>query len=192
MDLSYSHTQAQRVLKQRNMLMVACLGLAAVAATLGITASTRDREIVLQPILQSPMTLSSAGVSRQYLEAITRDAAVLTLNRTPQSLDYWMKSVLEFVHPSAYGKVKADLLKIVNDQRGSQISQFFTIDSMHVDPETLTSEVNGTLHTMVGKTEVSAAAKTFRYGWSYNGLTLKLKEFGLVEKVAPGKKGVEL
>lgn len=189
MDLSYSHTQAQRVLKQRNMLMVACLGLAAVASALAITAASRDREIVLQPVIQSPMTLSSAGVSRQYLEAITRDAAVLTLNRTPQSLDYWMKSVLEFVHPSAYGRVKADLLKIVNDQRGSQISQYFTIETMHVDPEALTSEVNGTLHTIVGKTEVSAAPKTFRYGWSYNGLTLKLVQFGLVEKVDPKAKG---
>ena len=187
MDLAYSHTQSQRVLKQRNMLLVTSLAFAGLSAVLGITAASRDREVVLQPELRTPLTISSAGVSREYLEAVTRDAAVLTLNRTPQSLEYWMTSVLEMVHPSAYGQVKADLLKIVDDQRGSSIAQFFTVESMKVDPGGLTSEVTGVLHTMVGRQEVSANPKTFRYGWVYNGLSLKLVQFGMVEKVDPRK-----
>ena len=187
MDIAFSHTQSQRVLKQRNMLLVTCLALAGLSAILGVTAAARDREVVLQPVLRTPLTISSAGVSREYLEAVTRDAAVLTLNRTPQSLEYWMTSVLEMVHPSAYGQVKADLLKIVDDQRGSSIAQFFTVESMKVDPEALTSEVSGVLHTMVGRQEVSSNQKTFRYGWVYNGLTLKLVQFGMVEKVDPRK-----
>jgi conjugal transfer pilus assembly protein TraE len=187
MDLSYSHTQNQRVLKQRNMLVVTSLVLAGLVAVLGVAASSRDREVVLQPVLRTPLTLSSAGVSREYLEAVTRDAAVLTLNRTPQSLDYWMKSVLEMVHPSAYGQVKADLLKIVDDQRGTSIAQFFTVESLKVDPQALTSEVTGVLHTMVGRQEVSATPKTFLYGWVYNGLSLKLVQFGMVEKADPKK-----
>ena len=185
MDLGYSHAQSQRVLKQRNVLVGISLGLAALAAVLGIAASSRDREIILQPVLRSPLTLSSSGVSREYLEAVTRDAAVLTLNRTPQSLDYWMKSVLESVDPRAFGAVKADLLKIVQDQRGSSIAQYFTLESMKVDPATLTSEVVGTMHTMVGREEVSAAPKVFHYGWTYNGVSLKLVQFGMVEKVPP-------
>ena len=187
MDLAFSHTQSQRVLKQRNMLLATSLVLAGLAGILGITAASRDREVVLQPVLRTPLTLSSSGVSREYLEAVTRDAAVLTLNRTPQSLDYWMKSVLEMVHPSAYGAVKADLLKIVDDQRGSAIAQYFTMESLKVDPDALTSEVTGVLHTMVGRQEVSAVTKTFHYGWVYNGLSLKLVQFGMVEKVDPKK-----
>jgi conjugal transfer pilus assembly protein TraE len=187
MDLAHSHTQSQRVLKQRNMLLVASLSLAVLAAVLGMAASSRDREIVLQPVLRTPVTLSSAGVSKEYLEAVTRDAAVLTLNRTPQSLDYWMTAVLEMVHPSAYGTVKADLLKIAEDQRGSSIAQFFTMESLKVDTAGLTSEVTGVLHTMVGKQEVSATPRTFHYGWVYNGLSLKLVQFGMVEKVDPKK-----
>ena len=187
MELAYSHTQSQRVLKQRNMLLVTSLAFAALSAILGVTAAARDREVVLQPVLRTPLTISSAGVSREYLEAVTRDAAVLTLNRTPQSLEYWMTSVLEMVHPSAYGQVKADLLKIVDDQRGSSIAQFFTVESIKVDPKGLTSQVSGVLHTMVGRQEVSANPKTFRYGWVYNGLSLKLVQFGMVEKVDPRK-----
>src|SRR3546814_1446506 len=66
--------------------------------------------------------ISSAGVSREYLELVTRDASVMMLNRSPQNLDYWMESVLRIVHPSAYGRIKGDLLKIVSDQRGSSRS----------------------------------------------------------------------
>ena len=40
------------------------------------------------------MTISSADADRDYLELVTRDTAVLMLNRTPQSLDYWMEAVL--------------------------------------------------------------------------------------------------
>ena len=114
MDLSFSHSQAQRVVKQRNVLLLVTGALALSTVGLFFTASARDREIVLQPVLTNPMTLSSSGVSREYLEAVTRDVAVLTLNRTPQSLEYWMKAVLEVVHPAAYGKVKGDLLKIID------------------------------------------------------------------------------
>lgn len=187
MDFSYSHTQSQRVLKQRNMLLVTTLALAALSAALGMAAASREREIILQPVLRTPLTLSSAGVSREYLEAVTRDAAVLTLNRNPQSLEYWMSAVLEMVHPSAYGQVKADLLKIVEDQRGSSIAQYFTIESIKVDPQALTSDVTGVLHTIVGREEVSTVPKIFHYGWVYNGMSLKLVQFGMVEKVDPKK-----
>ena len=98
-----------------------------------------------------------------------------------------MTAVLEMVHPSAYGTVKADLLRIVEDQRGSSIAQFFTVESLKVDTDGLTSEVTGVLHTMVGKQEVSATPRTFHYGWVYNGLSLKLVQFGMVEKVDPKK-----
>ncbi len=182
MDLSYSHSQSQRILKQRNVLVGVSLGLVALSALLGVAAVSRDREIILEPVLRSPLTLSSAGVSREYLEAVTRDAAVMTLNRTPQSLNYWMKSVLEITDPRAYGAVRGDLLKIVEDQRGSSIAQFFTIDEIKVDPAALTSDVSGTMHTMVGRQEISALPKTFHYGWSYNGVSLKLIQFGMVEK----------
>ena len=182
MDIAYAHSSSQRILRQRNLLGLAVVGLTILTALLSLGLTGRNREIVLQPVLRSPLTISSAGVSREYLEAVTRDAAYLTLNRSPQSLDYWMNAVLDMVHPSAYGRVKADLLKIVDDQRGSQIAQYFTIESMKVDPDGLTSDVNGIVHTMVGKQEVSSAAKTFRFKWTYNGIALRLIQFGALEK----------
>lgn len=122
MDFSYQHAQSQRVLRQRNMLGITAIVLAGIVALLLLFSANRDREAVLLPILDGPLRVSSSGVTREYLELVTRDTAVLTLNRTPNSLDYWMKQVLAIVSPKSQGAIKADLLKIVDDQRGSSIT----------------------------------------------------------------------
>lgn len=180
MELSYSHSHSQRVLRQRNILAIIAAGLCALTMLLLIFTVSRDREVVLQPILRSPVTVSSAGVSREYLEMITRDTVVLTLNRSPQNLEYWMNSVLDITAPSAQGKIKSELLKIVGEQRGSSISQFYTIETMELDTRNLRSEVTGSLHTIVGNKVISNERRTFRYDWEYSGLSLKLIGFGMV------------
>ena len=182
MDLSFQHSQSQRVLRQRNLLAGAATGLGALSLFLLFYAMSRDREVVLQPVLRSPVTVSSAGLSREYLEMITRDVVVLTLDRSPQNLDYWMNAVLDITAPRVQGRIKADLLKIVDEQRGSSIAQFFTIQTMKLDPSKLHSEVTGDLTTIVGSKVVSRQPRTFRYDWEYSGLSLKLIGFGAVEK----------
>lgn len=180
MEISYTHAQSQRVLRQRNLLMVVAAALSAVSAILLLVTATRDREVILQPVLASALSVNSAGVSREYLELITRDTAVLTLDRSPANLEYWMKSVLDITAPSAQGRIRADLMKIVNEQRGSSISQFFTIQTMEIDPKNLWSTVTGDLHTIVGNKVVSRDRRTFRFDWQYSGLSLKLIGFGMV------------
>ena len=182
MDYSVGLAQSQRVLKQRNMLGIVALVLAGLVVLLFLVGATRDREIVLQPIVRSPLTLSSSGVSEQYLEMVTRDTALMTLNRSPENLEYWMDSILAIDTPEAHGSLKRDLMKILNEQRGSSISQYFTLAGMKVDTEKLTSEVTGTLHTVVGSKSVTAEPRTFRFYWAYRGLTLQLKGFGMVTK----------
>ena len=183
MDIQQINSDHQRVLRQRNILLITT----ALASLLGITgllaAVSGDKELVLQPVLRTPLTVSSASLSREYLEAVTRDAALLMFNRTPQGLDYWMESVLAITHPTAFDRVKADMLKIVSEQRGSSISQFITMSAMKVDPERRTSEVRGTLHTIVAGRELNPADRTFRFGWDYTGIELKLVSFEMLKPV---------
>ena len=180
MELSYSHTHSQRILRQRNLLAIVATAFGGLTLLLFTISLSRDREVVLQPVLRSPLTISSAGVSREYLEMITRDTVVLTLDRSPQNLEYWMNAVLDISSPRTQGKIKADLLKIVNEQRGSSISQFFTIEKMEIDTKNLRSQVSGELHTIVGNKVISSENRTFRYDWEYSGLSLKLVGFGMV------------
>ncbi len=182
MDLGLSHAQSQRLLKQRNLLAGTVVILFAATLLLTTLATNRDREIVLQPVLAKPLTISSSAVSHDYLEMVTRDAALLTLNRSPSNLQYWMDSILAITDPATHGKMRAELAKIFNEQNGSSVSQFFTIEKLSVDPEKLTSEVNGIMHTVVGSKEVTAEARTFRFVWTYTGVSLKLAAFGAIKK----------
>jgi len=188
MDLDLAHDRSQRVLRQRNVLASVVPLLAAGLAVTFAAAQSKDREVVLVPTLRSPMTLTSSSVSREYLEMVTRDVAALALNRSPETLTWWMTTILDLTDEQDRGEVKKGLIKIVAEQQGSQISQFFTPDMMTVDPGKLTSEVGGTLHTVVASKEVTSEHRTFRFRWRYNGVSLKLAGFGMVprEPGAPG------
>jgi conjugal transfer pilus assembly protein TraE len=187
MDHSFAHEAAQRTLKQRNVLAVTVLALGGGLLVTLFAAGSRDREIVLQPILPSTMTLSSAGISPDYLEAVTRDTAQLALNRSPETLQYWMDSLVELAAPEAQGKLKTDLMGVLEEQQGSQVTQFVTIDWIRVNPDDLTSQVGGVLHTIVGSRDVRREHKVFQFNWKYTGVSLRLVSFGVVVPAEQGK-----
>ncbi len=172
-----SHERQQSLLRQRNLLALTStgLGLALIVAT--SLAATRDREVVLLPTLPKQLTVTSAGVQADYLELVTRDTALVLLNRSPEGLDYWMNEILKLADPGSYGTLKADLVRIVDEQRGSDVTQAFVIRSMTVDPKGLTSEVSGTLKTFVGAQVIASDERRFRFNWTYRGLRLALSGF---------------
>lgn len=180
MHTDLAHQRAQALLRQRKWLT---FGLAAsFVANLGLAQGllSRDREIILQPIAATPLTISSAGVGAEYLEFVTRDVALMLLNRSPAGLDYWMEQILKLAHPAAHGRLKAELVRVVTEQRGSDLAQAFVITAMTVDPKALSSVVDGELKTFVGGQVIASEKKSFRFSWDYTGLRLSLTGFALV------------
>ena len=108
-----SHDRQQSLLRQRNLFALTSAGLAAALAVAAGLAATRDREVVLLPTLPKQLTVSSAGVEADYLELVTRDTALVLLNRSPEGLDYWMGEILKLADPASYGRLKAELVRIV-------------------------------------------------------------------------------
>lgn len=182
-DVSIAAMQTLR--KQRNGLLALCVLLSVLCGALVVALAVRSERLVLVPTLPARAALSSSHVSADYLEMATRDVAYLTLNRSPAGLDYWMEEILALVHPSAYGRVKAELMQLVAEQRGSDVSQAFRLMSLRVDPKTLTSEVTGELSTIVGRQVISREKRTWRLKWSYAGFRLSL--LGFEDITADGK-----
>ena len=172
-----SHERQQSLLRQRNLFALTSAGLGIALVVAVSLAATRDREVVLLPTLPKQLTVSSAGVEADYLELVTRDAALVLLNRSPEGLDYWMDEILKLADPASYGRLKADLVGIVEEQRGSDVTQAFVIRSMTVDPKGLTSDVTGTLKTFVGAQVITSDERRFRFNWTYRGLRLALSGF---------------
>jgi len=91
-----------------------------------------------------------------------------------------MAEILKLADPASHGQLKADLVRIVAEQRGSDVTQAFVIRSMTVDPKALTSEVTGTLKTFVGAQVIASDDRRFRFHWTYRGLRLALAGFAQV------------
>ena len=72
---------------------------------------------------------------------------------------------------------RLELLEVVEEQRGSDVTQAFVIRTMTVDPKGLTSEVTGTLKTFVGAQVIASDERRFRFSWTYRGLRLALSGF---------------
>src|SRR5690606_28691225 len=163
MQTEFAHAQAQRYLAQRNRFAALSAVLAA-TSVLGIGAAiARDEQVVLVPVTAETLTVSSGGIDTHYLELVTRDAALMLLNRSPESLDYWMAQILKLADPAAHGRLKAELVKIVEEQRGSDVSQAFVIRSLSVDPDGLASTVSGTLKTFVGAQVIASNERRFAF-----------------------------
>ena len=177
MDAQIAYETAQRLLRQRNWLALIAGGLAITSLIAISSAATQERELILVPITGQSLTISSAGVAQEYMELVTRDTALMLLNRSPESLDYWMEQILKLADPKAHGRLKAELVKIVTEQRGSDIAQAFVIRSLKVDPHALTSEVAGTLKTFVGAQVIASEERRFQFRWTYAGLRLSLSGF---------------
>jgi conjugal transfer pilus assembly protein TraE len=188
MHADYAHQRSQALLKQRNIFVISFV--ASVVLNLfqmGINL-TKDREVVLVPMMSDRMAITSGTVSRDYLEATTRDAALVALNRSPTALDYWKSSILRITHPSAHGDVNRELVKLIEELRNSDVTQAFAITGLRVDPTRLVSEVDGVVTTYVGSKVISSQARTFRFRWKYEGVSLSLLGFEMVvDERAPSK-----
>ncbi len=177
MKHEFAYEEAQRHLAQRNRFaaLAAMLGLTSLVA-IGV-AATREESVILVPVTAERLTLTSGALEAHYLELVTRDTALMLLNRAPESLDYWMEQVLKLADPAAHGHLKAALVKIVDEQRGSDISQAFVIARMEVDPGALTATVTGTLKTFVGAQVIASQQRSFAFTWRRRGLSLGLTGF---------------
>jgi conjugal transfer pilus assembly protein TraE len=173
----FSHERSQALLRQRNLFALTSAGLGLALVVAASLAATRDREVVLVPTFSKALTISKSGINADYLELVTRDAALMLLNRSPESLDYWMAQILELAAPAHHGELKAELVRIVEEQRGSDVAQAFVIKELSVDPDRQTSEVSGTLKTFVGAQVIASDQRKFRFTWSYQGLRLGLAGF---------------
>ena len=85
--------------------------------------------------------------------------------------------MLKLADPSAFGRLKAELVAIVEEQRGSEVSQSFIIRRMDVDPVGLKATVTGTLKTFVGPQVIASDDRRFVFRWRQRGLTLALVAF---------------
>ena len=88
--------ETQKILKQRNIVAIACGILLLANLALSTAVIFGDKETVLVPnSLNQEASISNGKMSSAYLEALTRDVINLMLTVTPASVEYNTKSILK-------------------------------------------------------------------------------------------------
>ena len=138
--------------------------LIALATSLGInvalslTLLLRDQKLttVLLPMsattLNTPVELTNSEVSEEYLLLVARDFLALSMNNTPENVDFNRMMLLKNVHPASFGEMDVVLKEKALELKRLRASTFFVVDRVDVKPEALSVIFEGMrLHYIGGK-----------------------------------------
>lgn len=182
--------EANKILKQRNVLLVLSTVMLVANIFLSVTLFLHDKEIVLVPnFLDEKTSIKNNKMSPAYLEAITRDAINLMLNVSPANAEYITKSILKITHPAFYGKLKKDLNERAKDIINRRISTLFYPQSMLINEGHDGVIIVGKLSTYLGKEEVLTEDKTYSIAYSFDGFRPLILDFYEVDKNLKTKGG---
>ncbi len=159
--------------------LVLLLGASNVALAVGVVSS---RQTILVPTLTSDLTISGAGVSRDYLERIARDATYVFLNRSPQTEEFFDRQVERLTTPETYREIKQALIADRLERQDSRAAQVFFPQSFFVSPKELYVEVTGRLELMNAREIIKSEDKTFGLTYERQGSLVLLKSFVPLEK----------
>ena len=142
--------QLKLVGRQRNVALV-LLAVALVSiVVLSLSVTAKRDQIVLVPLTSQPLTVEAGKVRRDYLRETAITISYFFENITPESADYFEERILSVTHPSARGRISADLQETVERWKDGSSSRAWYPRDVYEDPKSLYVEVTGELRTFVG------------------------------------------
>lgn len=178
MDIRNHNQALSDVIKQRNIAAIGLVISGIIILLLAISLFFKERIVIVTPsVIAKEYSISSSRVSKSYLEDMSRDIITTLFNLTPKNVSYMADTLLLMVHPSAYGEVKEELVKIQDDVITRKVSTIFYPISMAVDEENLLVRINGDFHTFIGNAMTAKERKSFEIKFIYTGAKLTIGGF---------------
>jgi type IV conjugative transfer system protein TraE len=185
MESSHLILETKKILKQRNLAVIACAVLLISNLFLSSAVIFGDKETVLVPnSLNQEASIINGKMSPAYVEALTRDVVNLMLNITPANVEYATKSILKITHPKFYGHLKTALNDRSKDVINRRISVYFSPQSITPTQDQNGVFVVGKLSTYLGKEEVSSEEKTYSITYVFEGFKPLVLDFHEVDPKA--------
>jgi conjugal transfer pilus assembly protein TraE len=193
--MDYQKTLKERqVFGRRNVVLGALLTLSLTATTILSICLMNASKIILVPTLPSDASLDPNGhVDAPYLEDLSRDAAWLFLNKTPETARYFERKAQRIMDPLSFEAVKRDFERQSAFAQNAHTSQAYFPDDFYVDPIKLYSEVRGHLIIMQGNVVIDDQTKTYALHWRKKGTLIRLVSIAEIdpkdakgEQVKPG------
>lgn len=176
MKLEFLKQNITTLLSQRNSLAVLSIGLVFSNLLLVVMVFLKTEKTILVPLdLQTPCWVQGTRVSREYLEHLGRDVAMLMLDISPSSFPYKHAAILKHVSPEGYGPLKSQLIKDEEQYTSLQLSTSFKPSEIQADPDSLTVQVKGTLTSYMAQKKVQSSLETLHLKFTHRGGLFLLK-----------------
>ena len=137
----------------------------------------RDRVIVTPPSIDKTFWVSKDRVSSSYLEQMGSFIAYLTLDVSPQSIDWKKTMLLQYVSPDIYGalqtrqELEADRLRRLN------ATTQFSIAQLLPNEEAMNVTLKGRLATFINGARTSDIDKEYVAEFEFKGSRVQIKNF---------------
>jgi conjugal transfer pilus assembly protein TraE len=173
------------------MVLLVISGLVNLALVWGLVSlATSGRTILLPPTVEKSFWVEKENVSASYLEQMAGYIAYLSLQSSPATVEYQNKVMLEYVAPSAYGRLKQEMDYYAEKLRKGNISQTFVPKAFEVNATRKSVVVGGVMTTYVNEKVVGQKDVSVLVGFEIVHGKLYVKSFKEVEAVArPGSDG---
>jgi conjugal transfer pilus assembly protein TraE len=179
MNFKIASSKMETLRAKSNLLTTLCAGLLVSNMLLGILSFSafHHSEIRYIPMTSSPFTLSSAEVDSVYLDAVSLSILSLKLNVTPKTVEASHQHLLSYVVPYHYSEFSKTLSHEKDVIIEDDMSSSFYLESIHSNPNDLTSVVTGSLHRFVGARSIEPAKVNYRLRYEYQNGRIQLKSF---------------
>lgn len=174
--------QLKLVGRQRNVALVLLLIALVSIVVLSLSVTAKRDQIVLVPLTSQPMTVEAGKVRRDYLRETAITISYFFENITPESADYFEERILSVTHPSARGRISADLRDTVERWKDASSSRAWYPRDVYEDPKSLYVEVTGELRTFVGTKLVDQRQMTLAMQFFQEDYSLYLQN---IEELEP-------
>ncbi len=134
-------TAENRLLK----FTVVVIGIATLFNTvLAYAALSRQRTIVVPPVIDTRFEVSGGKVSEDYLKMMTRYLAGLVLNYTPHTARGQMDEALRLFAPENYADAKRMFYQLADTVETAKVTNIYHIEKISMDATRKTIEIQGT------------------------------------------------
>jgi conjugal transfer pilus assembly protein TraE len=178
----YNHLQ--KLVRLRNSLVLGLglsIALNLIQAIATVCLSHTTRTILVPTEVKEPMWVAEHKLSSEYLRQITDYFVGLFLNTTPESIPDKSNTILKYVHPSAYGEVRAYLQEEEKHMKHNQQARFFSPIRFEVDAKLNKVVVTGDEIHLIGKLEAFRERRNYEVTYLYQHGQLYLQAFRKLE-----------
>lgn len=175
-------TELKTVGRQRNVAFLLLLIALVAIVVLSLSVTAKKDQLVLVPLTSHPTTVEAGKVRRDYLRETAITISYFFENITPETAEYFEERLLSVTHPSARGRVAADLRDTVERWRDGSSSRAWYPRDVYEDPKSLYVEVTGELRTFVGTKLVDQRQMTLAMQFFQEGYSLYLQD---IQEISP-------